>query len=298
MFNFITSLAVISFLWGSGFGNLGQEIVNYYPVKQVFAPTRIASNSLGIETTAKSFLIADASTGTIFLTKNQFDQMPIASITKLMTALVVLDDKSEWDKKVIITKEDQREGGIVYLMPGDEVTVKDLFYLMLVASSNEAAATLSRIKGDNDFVAKMNLKASALGMNQTNFYDATGLDPKNISSVNDLIKLAKAAFSKTEIASALTSSDYQFKVSNTKRSGRAINTDKLIDSFLNKGNYQIAGAKTGHLLEAGYCLLLEIKKDDKDLFLALLGSESQSNRWQEAKGLVDWVFRNYEWPKN
>ncbi|MFA6215987.1 MAG: serine hydrolase, partial [Patescibacteria group bacterium] len=260
-------------------------------------PQRVANNSFGLQTTAKSILVIDNATGTVLYSKSPDLILPIASITKLMNALVVLDAKPDWNKKVMITKDDQREGGLVNLLPGEEVTVKDLFYLMLVSSTNEAAVALAKSIGLPDFAAAMNHKAKELGMADTYFIDPSGVEPGNVSSPADLAKLAQAAFARPEIAQAVTSEEHPFLVLNNQRQSRAVNTDRLLGSFLNQGEYQILGAKTGYLNEAGYCLLLQLKKNNgPDLTLVILGAASITDRWQEAKGLVDWVFRNYVWP--
>lgn len=301
MINFLTSLILASLLIPTGFNFLTQKAIDYsysnLPIIST-SPQRVINKSFGLKTTAESILIVDDESGTVLYNKNSLAALPIASITKLMTALVLLDTNLDWNKLVEITKEDQREGGIVYLLPGESVTVKDLWNLMLLASANEAAAALARNSGVADFPAAMNKKATELQMTQTYFLDPCGIEPANVSTAADLSKLAKAAFSKKEIIDAVTAQEYEFVVVNNKRPGKAFATDQLLGSFLNGQKYQIIGAKTGYLDEAGYCLLAKIKKiDGPSLIIALLGAASTEDRWQEAKGLVDWVFRNYEWPK-
>ncbi|OGY47510.1 MAG: hypothetical protein A3J62_03305 [Candidatus Buchananbacteria bacterium RIFCSPHIGHO2_02_FULL_38_8] len=300
MFDFLISLILASLLIPQGFNFLLEKPAGYfYPKVELLGnpgPTRIINNSLGVETTAKSVLAIDETSGTILFSKNHNQILPIASITKLMTVLVFLDNNPGWDKTVTISQEDQRAGGIVYLLPGEQVSVKDLFYLTMVASSNEAAIALTRSTGLEDFTAAMNSKAAALGMSETYFLDPSGLNPANTASPLDLVKLAKVAFAQTEILSALKTETYEFTVLNNQRRGKATNTDKLLDSFLNGTSYQVAGAKTGYLDEAGYNLLVRITKPGgPGVILVLLGSVSQIDRWQEAKGIIDWIFRNYQW---
>ncbi|MFA5022458.1 MAG: serine hydrolase [Patescibacteria group bacterium] len=300
MLNFLTSLIIASLLIPSGFNFFTQKAADYSYRSGIVSnkaqlPKRIVNNSFGLKTTAKSILIIDDASGSVLYSKNPAVVSPLASISKLMTALVVLDNKPDWNKVVKMTKEDRRQGGINYLFDGQEVTVKDLFNLMLVASSNEAAIALARSSGPTNFVAAMNKKAKELGMTDTYFLDPSGLTPQNVSSAKDLIKLAQAAFSQPEIIKAVTSQEYRFKLVDNSKIVLGVSTDKLLDGFLNQGDYQIVGAKTGYLDEAGYCLLLKIKKKDTaSLTIALMGAQSQPDRWQEAKGLVDWVFRNYQ----
>lgn len=261
------------------------------------APERIADDSLGIKTTARAVLVADNASGAVLYAKHDQASQPIASITKLMTALVFLDHNPGWETKVTVTAADQRDGGIVYLNQGETVTVRDLFHLMLVASANEAAAALARSTGLENFVAAMNQKAAELGMNQSQFTDETGLSAGNIASPRDLVTLAGAAFSQPDLARAVTTSQYLFTVGSSGRRRLAVSTDQLLQSFINTGPYRITGAKTGHLDEAGYTLVVTVQKDNgPTVTLVLLGAASQPDRWQEAKGLVDWVFGHYRWP--
>ncbi len=299
MLNFISSLIIASLLIPTGLNFLALKAVNnsYNITQENFYPQRITGNSLGIKTTAKNILIIDDKSGSDLYGKNSEEIVPIASITKLMTALVILDSNLDWESKATFLNEDKREGGIIYLLPGDEIKIKDLFNLMLTASSNEAAVVLARNSGIDDFISAMNNKAKELGMNDTYFFDPSGIEPLNVSTAFDLSKLAKEAFSRKEITDALKSDNYEFRIVNTKRLVKAYTTNQLLGSFLNYNNYEIIGAKTGYLDEAGYCLILQVRKvDGSSITLALLGAENIEDRWQEAKGLIEWVFRNYEWP--
>ncbi|MFA6254895.1 MAG: serine hydrolase [Patescibacteria group bacterium] len=302
MLNFLTSLILASLLIPAGFNFLTDKAVDYSyrqpNVGQAGSPQRLVNESFGLKTTAKSILIVDDNSGSVLYNKNSLAITPIASITKLMTALVILDTKPDWEQVVKISPGDKREGGMIYLMSGEEATVKDLFYLMLIGSANEAAVALARNSGITEFNAAMNKKAKELGMTNSYFLEPSGIDPLNVSSPADLLKLAQAAFAKPEITQALTTEIYKFQVINNQRQVKVFSTDRLLDSFLNGPNYQVLGAKTGYLDEAGYCLLLRVQKiSGPSLTLVLLGSETIDDRWQEAKGLVEWVFRNYSWPE-
>src|SRR3989338_7361861 len=139
-----------SLLFPSGLNFFWQNQINF-PLKSLApvneAPQKIINQSLGLKTTAKSILVVDEKTGTVLYQKNPNQVLPIASITKLMTALVFLDTKPDWKMEIEILDSDQRPGGMVYLLPGERVKVKDLFNLMLVASANEAAIALVRQTG-------------------------------------------------------------------------------------------------------------------------------------------------------
>jgi D-alanyl-D-alanine endopeptidase (penicillin-binding protein 7) len=253
------------------------------------------SNSLGIKTSASSVLAVDNASGAVLMEKNGGAVLPIASITKLMTAYVAAEAKPDWSSAVTIIEADKRTGDIDRIVPGEKVSLHDLFNLTLVASNNDAAMALARASAGDDFVNKMNEYARSLGMVHTVFADPTGLETTNVSSVVDLILLARAAFSVDEIRNAVLLDEYRFTPIGSKQSRIAPATDRLLNSFLNEPPYEIIGAKTGTLDEAGYCLLLQLRRDGHDITIALLGAESPEARWQEVKGLADWVFANYQW---
>jgi D-alanyl-D-alanine carboxypeptidase len=292
IFTFISLLisAGVGFISGDA-GDFSYLTKNYYP-----APQKIAENCQPLPATAKSLLVIDNDSGATLLEKNATTTLPIASLTKLMTALVFLDTRPDWKKKIKMEAADAREGGLVLLLAGDELTVKDLFYLMLVSSTNEAAAAIARVSGIPDFVSAMNQKAKSLGMSHTFFADFTGLDPANVSCASDLIRLGQAALLNRDIAQAVTSVRYEFFTLNGARKIKAESTDQLLNSFLNKDDYRIGAAKTGHLAEVGYNLFLtQHRRDNKNLTLILLGADSEADRWTEAKGLVECVLKDYQW---
>ena len=189
---FFTSLIVASLLLVPGFNFLSDNSIDYsYPLDIIEnGPVRIINNSLGIKTTADSVLIRDDLSGMIIYKKNSDGILPIASITKLITALVILDLNLDWNQEITILEEDLRKGGITRVEAGETLTISNLFNLMLVSSANEAAAALSRVSGIDDFSDTMNKKAVELGMNRSYFADPTGLSTENRSTAEDLIKLA------------------------------------------------------------------------------------------------------------
>ncbi len=299
MINFITSLIIIGLLVTTGFDFSISESIDFFQSesKDNFLPQRIISQSLGIKTTAKNIIIADEESGLELYKKNEQDMVPVASIVKLMTALVILDGNPDWDELITILPQDQIEGGIIYFFSGEQVRLKDLFSLMLIASSNEAAVALARNSGINDFVSAMNKKAREIGMDSTYFSEPSGIESSNISTAADLLKLTKTAFGIEQIANASKLKTYEFNTINTKRKVKAYATNQLLSSFLNSGEYEILSGKTGFINKAGYCLVLRIKKNNSPVItMVVLGSESIEARWQETKGLADWVFSNYEWP--
>lgn len=266
-------------------------------------PIKINQISLGVKTTAKSVVAIDEKSGKVLFAKNSDQKLSIASITKLMSALVFLDHNPGWGKEVEIKEEDKITAGRLYLGRGEKVTVRDLFYSALVSSTNQSVLALSRSTNltKEQFIEKMNQKANELGMFGTTFTETTGLDPQNKSTAVDLVKLLNEALKKDEIRKTLTTRAYSFEALNHRQQTIAVvNTDKLLDSFLNdsKLGYEILGAKTGSLPEAGYCFAIKLKKENQLITIVSLGSATSIDRFQEIKGIATWIYENYQWPKD
>ncbi len=263
-------------------------------------PHRINRESLGILISAKSALAVDKESNKILFSKNKEKILPIASITKLISILVFLDQKIDLNKEVVIKKEDRREGGRIYLGYGERVSIDDLLNLSLVASDNEAVAALMRVSGfsEKEFVDLMNAKAMELKMDSSHFVDPTGLNPGNVSTPGDLIKLAEEAFSRPEIVKRLNKKEYSFSEKKTGKYHRVFSTDKLLGGFLKDSSqdYFLQAGKTGYLDEAGYCFLAQVKnKKGKEIIIVLLGSNKNVSRFQETKGIIAWIFNNWTW---
>ncbi|MFA5131278.1 MAG: serine hydrolase [Patescibacteria group bacterium] len=231
-----------------------------------------------------------------FYTKNADEPQAIASITKLMTALVFIEHNPGWDTTYTITAADQVQGGVLNLWPGDEVTIKQLFKTSLIASDNGATLALVHASGlsEPEFVKKMNEKALALGLKKTSFVDPVGLGENNVSTAREVALLAKAALDVPEISTATETKDFKF----TTVAGR----EKLIEStdyllFDSAENpFIIMGGKTGFTDSAGYCFVGRFKgADGREVISAVLNSSGKNERFRESKDLVNWVFNNYEW---
>jgi D-alanyl-D-alanine endopeptidase (penicillin-binding protein 7) len=268
---------------------------------EVEAPQKDASSeSIGVEVSAESVLVIDADTKKVLYEKNPNEVRSIASITKLMTALVFLDNNPGWDSVITISESDYREGGIIYLIAGEEVSATHVFYTALVASSNEAAVALSRSTGLNndEFVAEMNKKAKSLGMLGTKFSDVTGLNNENKSTATDIVILSKNALSNIHISKATGTRQYPIDilnkgiVRNIKTTNRVLHQRFGIDNQV----YTILSGKTGYLESAGYCFTSKIKDNNgMEIFAVVLGSTTINSRFSDTKSLAYWVFNNYKW---
>jgi len=258
------------------------------------------SDSLGVKVNAQSYLAVEPQSGKILYENGCHDVRSIASITKLMTALVFLDHNPGWDGDFTMSSADYRNGGITYLIAGDRIKIRDLFFASLVASSNEATAALARSTGlsEESFVAAMNQKAAELGMADSRFADPTGLDNDNKSTAEDVVKLAAAAFSRPEISSAASTKKYEISVSNKGKVRKIESTDKILgEEFGIAGNtYTISLGKTGFLDAAGYCFVSQVHdQNGREVLIAVLGSPTINDRFQDTKALAYWVFNNYKW---
>lgn len=264
-----------------------------------FGPRRIPSESLGILTSAESALIVDERTWSVLFDKNTSERRPLASITKLMTGLVVLDEGLEPSRRVVIQKSDYRAGGIIHLFNGEETTMQDLWMLALIPSDNVAAAALVRATGlsQEEFVARMNAKAVELGMVHTTFVEPTGISELNTSTAADVALLLQEAMRHVEITDAVRRPIYTFEPFNKKGVRTARSTNELLTSFVNRDPYAVVGGKTGFTYEAGYCLAVVIDGPNPadNVIVVLMGAPSNDDRFQEVKGLVDWAYANYEW---
>ena len=228
--------------------------------------------------------------------KNADEVQPIASITKLMTALVFLENNPGFETTYTVTKNDQIQGGILNLFPGDIVKLKDILKTSLIASDNGATMALVHSTGlsEKDFVQKMNDKAIALGLKHTSFMDATGLSDKNVSTAREVAIMAKAALAREEIRQTTESKDYQFLTINGDKK-KVESTDYLLfDS--EKNSFQVKGGKTGYTDKAGYCFVGRFKDaSGREVISVVLNSSGKNERFKESKNLVNWVFSNYSW---
>ena len=234
-----------------------------------------------------SVFVTDPSNGKVLYEKNANAVVPIASITKLMTAMVVLDAKLKMGKKLTVTKKDidtlKKSGS--RLKVGTKLSRKDMLRLALMASENRAASALSRYYpgGRKAFVAAMNKKAQKLGLNKTHFKDSTGLNWANVSNAHDLARMVTAAHKYKLIRKFTTTAKYTLTINRKKETFR--NTNKLV----RKSDWDISISKTGYIKEAGRCLVMQAKVAKKPTIIVLLDSQGSMTRIADAKRLRYWI---------
>jgi D-alanyl-D-alanine carboxypeptidase len=264
-------------------------------------PRKIENDNRGVLLTSQNFILKDIDTGKFLFGKNKDEQTPIASLTKLMTALVFLQENPEvdWDAEVTMEKSDEVFGAYPHIYRGETVSIRDVFNTMLVSSDNHCAKALARVSGlsEMEFIEKMNSFAEENNLSHTKFNDVIGLSKDNVSTASEVARLFELALENEDIAVGLSLPAYNFKIKNSEKVRNVYSTDALFDSFLNseKYGYKIIGGKTGYLPEAGGCLAVLVEKDNHRLLSVVLDSSGYDSRFQDTKALVDWGFLNYEW---
>jgi D-alanyl-D-alanine endopeptidase (penicillin-binding protein 7) len=232
-------------------------------------------------------LVQDANSGETLISKNQGAILPIASITKLMTAMVILDSGVSLEQRVAISGEDYDyvKGTHSRLRPGTVLTRDELLLLALMSSENRAAASLGRTfpGGTEAFVAAMNAKAQALGMTDSRFVDPTGLSSSNVSSARDLARMVAAAHEYPRIR------QYSTTESATVQSfGRSLayrNTNGLVRN----AQWEIGLSKTGYISEAGRCLVMRVRMASREVIVVLLDSWGRLSRVGDANRIKKWL---------
>ncbi|MDP1709446.1 MAG: serine hydrolase [Candidatus Komeilibacteria bacterium] len=255
-------------------------------------PKKIDVLSLGPRLAAASAVVVDASSGAILFEKNAAAVRPLASLTKLMTALVFLESNPKLSQVATMAKDDDREGGRTFIRPLESATLENYLTASLIASANNATMVLARSTGDTaeEFIGKMNTKARQLGMSDTIFLDPTGLSEGNISTGRDLAKLLRAAAGNPIIRRLTTTSLTTIKLADGTTRPIA-NTDNLLSSMVD-----ITLGKTGYLDEALYNLAVTAKlKNSQEVYVVVLGAVASEERFQDAKNLIVWTQGAYAW---
>lgn len=232
--------------------------------------------------------VVDQNTGEPLFDKNSHAVVPIASISKLMTAMVVLDAKSPMTDQLEVTDEDRdyEKGTGSRLSVGSVLSREDMLHIALMASENRAAAALSRYYpgGRPAFIAAMNAKAKSLGMNDTHFENSTGLSSSNVSSARDLVKMVNAAYQYPMIRQFST--DRTYDVYTGKRNLVYNSTNALIRG---NGSWDIGLQKTGFINEAGECLVMQATIHGRPMVMVLLDSFGKYSRFADASRLRNWL---------
>jgi D-alanyl-D-alanine endopeptidase (penicillin-binding protein 7) len=263
------------------------------------APTTLTNKSVQIYDTnsynsqpsvnARAALVMDATTGEVLYSKNTNTSMPIASITKLMTAVITADARLNMSEEITLQQIDFAGAGgknsSSTLKVGDSMNRAEMLLVALMKSENPAAAALARTYpgGRQAFIAAMNAKARQLGMTSTRYVESTGLDPHNVSSARDLGILVSAASQYGLIRQFSTTAHYDFNL------GYRILKSNNTNALVRNGGWNINISKTGYINEAGRCVVMHTTVNSRPAVVVLLGASSSQARTNDATNLLNWV---------
>jgi D-alanyl-D-alanine endopeptidase (penicillin-binding protein 7) len=235
---------------------------------------------------AAAAIIFNPANGQILWQENAQDKRSIASITKVMTTVVFLEDNPDLNQEVTVERSDVYAASTTYLKANDRLSLADVLHLVLIASDNAAARVLARVShgGTASFVERMNEKALELGLENTSFADPSGLNPANVSSAYDLSRLISFAAADERIAPIMQTATYTVKTN--RRTINIHSTNRLVMEGMD-----VVGGKTGFIGKAGYCLatLLRLPQSNNQVAVVVLGAHSNPGRFWETRHLFNWL---------
>lgn len=245
---------------------------------------------------AASWVVRDVSTGKILLAQNANEVRSLASLTKVISALVILEAQPDWATTTVAVGAWAEDP---FILPGAEYVVKDLWTAALVGSSNRSIISLAHLvtPSSTEFARLMNAKAQSLGMHNTVLVEPSGLVAGNVSTASDVALLLAEAAKYPEITSAMQLKDFTIApVGQTTRGIHIWNTDWLVVGWVTHEFAQIQAGKTGYIPEAGYNFAMQVANEvGQSLNVVALGAASHEDRFYDVRYLAKWVFANYEW---
>jgi D-alanyl-D-alanine endopeptidase (penicillin-binding protein 7) len=245
-----------------------------------------ASGAVVPDVRAAAAIIFDPDNGQVLWEENAQDKRSIASITKVMTAVVFLEDNPDLSQAVTVERSDVYAASTTYLKAHERITLENLLHLTLIASDNAAARALARLShgGTAAFIERMNEKALELGLESMSFTDPSGLNPANMSSAYDLSRLISFASGDERIAPIMRKAEY--RVSTSRRAFNIHSTNRLLTG----SDVQVMGGKTGFISKAGYCLATMLRlPQGNNVAVVVLGASSNNGRFWETRHLFNWL---------
>jgi D-alanyl-D-alanine endopeptidase (penicillin-binding protein 7) len=240
-----------------------------------------------LKLTSNVAYVIDQKTNKVLVRKNAGAVLPIASLTKLMTGMIVDDAKLPMDEKITITSADvdRLKGSSSRLKVGTRLTRRQALRLALMSSENRAAHALARTYpgGEKAFVSAMNVKAAQLGMEDTRYVEPTGLSPRNRSTARDLAILADAAYDRPTLRKYTTSPGY--RLGTGRGTLQYVNSNRLVRS----GHWDIGLNKTGYISEGGLCLLMQGERAGRKVIMVFLDAASKVARMRDAERVKRWI---------
>jgi D-alanyl-D-alanine endopeptidase (penicillin-binding protein 7) len=241
---------------------------------------------------AEAAIIYNSENGQVLWESNAQNQRSIASITKVMTAVVFLEDSPDLSEQVVVQRSDVRAASTTYLRAGYKVSKGDLLHLTLIASDNAAARALARVSsyGSDAFVDRMNTKAAELGLTSTSYADPSGLLSANVSSAYDMARLITYVSGDDRIASIMRKPTHAVAV------GRRFINIHSTNQLVTKGDVAVQAGKTGFISKSGYCLatLLRLPQGGPEVAVVVLGAKSNAGRFWETRHLFNWFASKAE----
>lgn len=244
---------------------------------------------------AASVIVKDADTGFVYVKKNEYTPHAMASITKLMSALVLLETNINWTATTTVVTGELVD---THMYAGDTYTLEELWYSGLVASSNKAIMTLASVQGwsPEAFVVRMNEKAQELGMGDTYFVEPTGLDAGNRSTASDIALLLEEALKQEKIQAALLTKDYTIFSEERNKTHEMWNTNWLLLGWVPQEFATFHGGKTGYISASGYNFTMQVSDEaGHRLSVVVLGANAHEARFTEARDIANWVFDSFTW---
>ena len=277
---------------------LSSESVSDSAVEQaVLIPRRIDDTRISVETSSGHVFAADVSTGAVLISKGAHDVVSIASLTKLVTAMVVLDQgRDALQEPVHFLLSDVKDDSHRTFNVGEEITRKQALQALLIGSVNSAGDALAReTMGRDQFIEAMNAKTRSLHLASPTFADPTGISKSNQASAADVAAILTTALSYPEIREITEMS----RITVTGKSGEEYeikSTNLLLASYLNTGSYHIVGAKTGSLPDAGYSMA-QVTRNAKghEIVVVELAGPDHFNRYVDIKLVTGWIFDTFTW---
>ena len=243
----------------------------------------------GVKLNSQSALAIDNQTGEWVFARNPQEIRSIASLSKLLTAMVYLDTKPNLEMLVTITNEDCFESSRSHIYAKETFRALDLLHIALVASDNRAARAVAGATGlqTSEFVARMNKKALSLGMVNTHMFEVTGLDERNVSTAADVALMINAAMKYPVIKQCMSELKYTCRPLNKKRVRTFGNTNRLLWS-----KWQVEAGKTGYIEKSAYCLATILSEvSGREITVVVLGAPTNGSRFTAARRLADFVFK-------
>lgn len=267
--------------------------------EQWVVPVRAAAAAPAPTVSAASGIVVDVATGSILWERDATVVRPLASITKLITVSAYLATQPKLEATYTIPSDFHTNGITDVVEPGtgvskldvqagERVTYRDLLAASLIGSANNASLALARTA--NLSAAALQRYAIAHGARTVQVDEASGLEPANVGSAQDVAVLAHVAFSNATIQTLASRASYHV----TTGSGRGFSV-RTTNALIGREGYQVVAGKTGYLTDAGYNLVVQARQDDHDVMLVLLGSPTSDDRFADADAMLQWVFRAYNW---